>query len=141
MSINFLQQNFDLEFLDYEASLADSDIIFSSNFKTTCAFNIVMETLRRKRIFSLDDACRIYSIDNLARKNHGALIDAELTAKLYLELTSRGKLLNRVPQKSAWTEPEKSPLPKAYEGYQINYCKNPKCSNYGIPKNSPTQLK
>ncbi|MFQ3220723.1 MAG: DNA polymerase-3 subunit epsilon [Paraglaciecola sp.] len=101
MSINFLQQNFDLEFLDYEASLADSDIIFSSNFKTTCAFNIVMETLRRKRIFSLDDACRIYSIDNLARKNHGALIDAELTAKLYLELTSRGKLLNRVPQKSA----------------------------------------
>ncbi|MFT4804615.1 MAG: DNA polymerase III epsilon subunit [Psychroserpens sp.] len=137
----FYNKSFDLEFLDNEASIANSNIIFSSDFKTTCAFDIVMNTLSRKRKVSLDDACRIYGVDNSARKNHGALIDAELTAKLYLELTSRSKLLNRVPQKATRSKPEKFPLPRAYEGYQINYCKNPKCSNYGIPPKFPNPMK
>ncbi len=137
----FYNEKFDLEFLDYEASLANTDIQFSSKFKTICAFKMVMGALNRKRLVSLDDACRIYGIDNSERKNHGALIDAELTAKLYLALTSRSKLISKVKHKTTRSAPEKFPLPRAYEGYQINYCKNPKCSNYGIPPKFPNPTK
>lgn len=35
---------------------------------------------------SLDDLCRRYNIDNSKRTKHGALLDAELLAEVYLEL-------------------------------------------------------
>jgi DNA polymerase-3 subunit epsilon len=37
----------------------------------------------------LDDLCARYGIDNSMRTKHGALMDAELLAKVYLELTGR----------------------------------------------------
>ncbi|MCI4663355.1 MAG: DNA polymerase III subunit epsilon [Neomegalonema sp.] len=36
---------------------------------------------------SLDALCRRFAIDNSAREKHGALLDAELLAEVYLELT------------------------------------------------------
>lgn len=36
--------------------------------------------------YSLDELCRRFSIDLTARSKHGALLDAELTAQVYLEL-------------------------------------------------------
>ena len=36
---------------------------------------------------NLDALCRRYGIDNTARDKHGALLDADLLAKVYLELT------------------------------------------------------
>jgi len=36
--------------------------------------------------YSLDELCKRFSIDLSARSKHGALLDAELTARLYLEL-------------------------------------------------------
>lgn len=35
---------------------------------------------------SLDNACRRYSIDTSSREIHGAYVDANLTASLYLKL-------------------------------------------------------
>ena len=36
--------------------------------------------------YSLDELCKRFSIDLTARSKHGALLDAELTARVYLEL-------------------------------------------------------
>jgi DNA polymerase-3 subunit epsilon len=36
---------------------------------------------------NLDALCRRFGIDNSAREKHGALLDAELLAEVYLELT------------------------------------------------------
>ncbi len=36
--------------------------------------------------YSLDELCRRFGIDLTARSKHGALLDAELTAQVYLEL-------------------------------------------------------
>ena len=55
--------------------------------------SIVVDTLllaRRKHPMgpnSLDGLCKRYNIDNAHRKLHGALLDAELLAEVYLELT------------------------------------------------------
>src|SRR5690242_6248375 len=36
--------------------------------------------------YSLDELCRRFGVDLTARSKHGALLDAELTAQIYLEL-------------------------------------------------------
>lgn len=51
---------------------------------------------------SLDALCRRFSIDSSARTKHGALLDAELLAEVYLELTGgrQSTLLGSVEQKA-----------------------------------------
>jgi DNA polymerase-3 subunit epsilon len=49
--------------------------------------------------YSLDELCKRFGIDLSARSKHGALLDAELTARLYLELIGgRQKALELAPQ-------------------------------------------
>ena len=48
--------------------------------------------------YSLDELCRRFNIDLAARTKHGALLDAELTAQVYLELIGgRQKRLSLAP--------------------------------------------
>ena len=48
--------------------------------------------------YSLDELCKRFGIDLSARSKHGALLDAELTARLYLELIGgRQKRLELAP--------------------------------------------
>ncbi|MEC7490714.1 MAG: DNA polymerase III subunit epsilon [Pseudomonadota bacterium] len=74
---------FDLGFLNAELKRAGKPIIPGSQTVDT--------VLMARRVFpgapaSLDALCRRYGIDNSARTNHGALLDAELLADVYLEL-------------------------------------------------------
>ena len=75
---------FDLGFLNAE---------FERAGKTLVARERLIDTLllaRRKHPAGpnrLDDLCVRYSIDNSRRTKHGALLDAELLAEVYLELT------------------------------------------------------
>ncbi len=49
--------------------------------------------------YSLDELCKRFGIDLSARSKHGALLDAELTARLYLELIGgRQKALALAPE-------------------------------------------
>ena len=73
---------FDIPFLNYELKFNKLNIIK----------NPIIDTLilARKQLpgasASLDALCRRFDIDLLNRKTHGALIDAKLLAKVYLEL-------------------------------------------------------
>lgn len=77
---------FDLGFLDNELAL-----IGRSAFAESCAG--VIDTLRMARELrpgkrnSLDALCAEFGIDNSARQLHGALLDAELLAEVYLAMT------------------------------------------------------
>ncbi len=52
--------------------------------------------------YSLDELCKRFGVDLSARAKHGALLDAELTAQIYLELVGgRQKKLLLVPVDSA----------------------------------------
>ena len=51
--------------------------------------------------YSLDELCKRFGIDLSARTKHGALLDAELTAQVYLELVGgRQKRLSLSPDRS-----------------------------------------
>ncbi|NMG42815.1 DNA polymerase III subunit epsilon [Aromatoleum toluvorans] len=78
--------SFDVGFLDHELSL-----LGHAKLDALCAG--VIDTLRMAKEqnpgkkASLDALCDRYEIDNAARTLHGALLDAELLAEVYLAMT------------------------------------------------------
>ena len=80
--------DFDIGFLDYELSLA------GAHFGRTREHAGVLDTLSLARERypgqrnSLDALCKRLSVDNAHRKLHGALLDAELLAEVYLAMTA-----------------------------------------------------
>ena len=75
--------DFDLKFLNAELARAGHAALPASRATDTVA-------LARRRFpgaqVSLDALCRRFEIDNAARTLHGALLDCELLAEVYLEL-------------------------------------------------------
>jgi DNA polymerase-3 subunit epsilon len=80
--------SFDVGFLDYELSLAGAHHGRIADHAT------VLDTLAMARERwpgqrnSLDALCKRLGVDNAHRKLHGALLDAELLAEVYLGMTS-----------------------------------------------------
>ncbi len=74
---------FDIGFLNFELEQAGRPIIAWTN---------VIDTLKMARqkfpgaANNLDALCRRFNIDNSSREKHGALLDSELLAEVYLEL-------------------------------------------------------
>lgn len=75
--------SFDINFINYE---------FKHHGFKTYTWDRVVDTLEIARNKfpgmrnSLDALCRRFNVDNSARTKHGALLDAELLAEVYLEL-------------------------------------------------------
>jgi len=92
---------FDIKFINAELKLARRPIIpFARAIDT-------IEIAKRKfpgSRYSLDELCRRFAIDLTARTKHGALLDAQLTAEVYLELIGgrqRGLMLAPVESAAA----------------------------------------
>jgi DNA polymerase-3 subunit epsilon len=78
---------FDVGFLDHELRLLDRGL---ANVAQRCR---ILDTLKMAREMhpgqknSLDALCRRYHVDNGHRELHGALLDAEILADVYLAMT------------------------------------------------------
>ena len=78
--------DFDVGFLNYELSLVKSCNVIEDKA-------LILDTLKMARNMhpgkknSLDALCNRYEIDRSMRQVHGALIDADLLAKVYLAMT------------------------------------------------------
>ena len=106
---------FDTAFLDDEFSR-----IPGADFRTgdLCQIEDSLELARRKhpgQRNSLDALCQRYKVDNTARKLHGALLDAEILADVYLAMTGGQTGMFGHPQGQEFqalaTEEEFEPLP------------------------------
>ena len=90
-----------LEFIGEDSVLVAHNAQFDINFvnyelkqlgKPTLAWDRVVDTLEIARSMfpgarnNLDALCKRFGVDNSSRTNHGALLDAELLTKVYLEL-------------------------------------------------------
>lgn len=104
--------NFDMGFINMELGRLDKPALPNSQAVDTLAI--------AKRKFpgaqaSLDALCKRFGIDNSSRTLHGALLDSEILAEVYLELLGgrqRGLTLESEPQQqivaktaSTWTPP------------------------------------
>lgn len=78
---------FDIGFIDHELRLLDSR---SASITERCAVLDSLQLARRKhpgQKNNLDALCKRYDIDNSQRDLHGALLDAEILADVYLAMT------------------------------------------------------
>jgi len=79
---------FDLEFLNRELELLNRE---PRRIEQLCAITDTLKLARNRhpgQKNSLDALCTRYGVDNSARQLHGALLDAEILADLYLLMTS-----------------------------------------------------
>jgi DNA polymerase-3 subunit epsilon len=84
---------FDVGFINHELKLAKADI---QSIETWCTVTDTLAMARRKhpgQRNSLDALCKRYNVDNSKRTLHGALIDCELLADVYLYMTGGQKKL------------------------------------------------
>lgn len=78
--------NFDRAFLDQELQLAGRDYTLADRFTLVDTLMIAREKFAGARN-SLDALCARFGIDNSNRDLHGALLDSQLLAEVYLKLT------------------------------------------------------
>jgi DNA polymerase-3 subunit epsilon len=74
---------FDLKFVNHELHRVGREII--PHHRAIDTIEIAKAKIPGAR-YSLDELCKRFGIDLSARSKHGALLDAELTAQVYLEL-------------------------------------------------------
>lgn len=78
---------FDIGFMDYEFSKLNRDIAKTNTFcQVTDTLALARKMFPGKRN-SLDALCSRYEIDNSKRTLHGALLDAQILADVYLMMT------------------------------------------------------
>jgi len=84
--------SFDVGFIDYEFSLMKHDFKVTEHCVVTDTLAIARRLFPGKRN-NLDVLCDRYQIENSQRTLHGALLDAELLAEVYLAMTGGQTLL------------------------------------------------
>lgn len=77
---------FDVGFLDHELSLIDRGPLKAACDAITDTLKMARD-LRPGKKNSLDALCSEFGVDNSGRQLHGALLDAELLAEVYLAMT------------------------------------------------------
>jgi len=78
---------FDIGFLNKEFSLIDGDAVRIGDHCTVIDTLKLARTMHPGQKNDLDSLCRRYSVDNSTRTLHGALLDAEILADVYLAMT------------------------------------------------------
>lgn len=78
---------FDVGFLDHELSLLDTNKGKLSDYCTVLDTLVLARQMHPGQRNSLDALCKRYEIDNSHRELHGALLDSEILADVYLRMT------------------------------------------------------
>jgi DNA polymerase-3 subunit epsilon len=78
---------FDIGFLDYELSLAGKKYGTMEKYCTFIDSLALARSMHPGQKNNLDALCKRYGVDNSQRELHGALLDAEILADVYLAMT------------------------------------------------------
>ena len=78
---------FDQSFLNREFKLAKAGFKLEDRFQLTDTVQLARSKLSIGK-YNLDALCKYYGIDNSNRSLHGALLDSQLLAEVYLRLTT-----------------------------------------------------
>lgn len=85
---------FDIGFLDHELDLLAGRYGKMSDHSTVVDTLVMARAMHPGQRNSLDALCRRYFVDNSARDLHGALLDSEILADVYLLMTGGQKTLS-----------------------------------------------
>jgi DNA polymerase-3 subunit epsilon len=118
---------FDVAFIDHELRRVSRED--SSALRDYCAITDTLALAKKKhpgQRNSLDALCKRYQVDNSHRDLHGALLDAEILAQVYLLMTG-GQLslgLDAEPESTgrAADAPTRAPLMWGNQKFKVIYC-------------------
>lgn len=85
---------FDVGFMDYEFDLLGQGIPKTAQMSGILDTLVMAKEMHPGQRNSLDALCKRYGIDNSSRDLHGALLDAEILADVYLAMTGGQTSLN-----------------------------------------------
>ncbi|WP_229833186.1 exonuclease domain-containing protein, partial [Streptomyces narbonensis] len=91
---------FDIGFIDYEFSICNRNRSKQNHIGPVRSKCTIIDTLKLAiknhpgQRNSIDRLCKRYNIDNRHRNLHGALLDAEILAEIYLAMTGGQVILN-----------------------------------------------
>ena len=97
---------FDQSFFNREFDLAGVGYKLEDRFRLLDTLELARKKISGISRFSLDSLCKYYGIDNSNRTLHGALLDSQLLAEVYLKLTTEQSGFN-----FAAHEPAPAPQP------------------------------
>ncbi|MBX4133358.1 DNA polymerase III subunit epsilon [Frischella sp. Ac48] len=101
---------FDVGFMDYEFRTAGIDFVTASHCLVTDTLAMARRIFPGKRN-NLDVLCERYQIDNSHRTLHGALLDAEILAEVYLAMTGGQTILSFSHEENSTNHNVAQPLP------------------------------
>ena len=78
---------FDVGFMDHEFSLFDAKLPKTDTFCGIIDTLVMARRMRPGQKNNLDALCKFYQVDNSKRTYHGALLDSEILAEVYLYMT------------------------------------------------------
>lgn len=78
---------FDVGFINHELAMLDADYAPVDSFCTILDSLVMARKLHPGQKNNLDALCKRYEVDNSRRELHGALLDAEILADVYLSMT------------------------------------------------------
>ena len=84
---------FDIGYLDHELSMANASVRKITQISEVSDSLVLARQLHPGQRNSLDALCKRYDINNLHRELHGALLDSEILADVYLAMTGGQKTL------------------------------------------------
>lgn len=100
--------DFDTKFLDHELQIANKGKLWDYVHKVTDTLFLSRSLYPQEKKHSLDALCKRFEVDNSGRDFHGALLDSQLLAEVYLRL-SEGKTdldIKPIIEQTNWVRPE-----------------------------------
>lgn len=100
--------DFDTKFIDYELQLANKGKLWEYVHKVTDTLFLSRSLYPQEKKHSLDALCKRFEVDNSGREFHGALLDSQLLAEVYLRM-SEGKTdldIKPIIEQTNWVRPE-----------------------------------
>ena len=106
---------FDVGFIDYELSLTESPL---TKLESVCSITDTLQMARNRhpgQRNNIDALCKRYDIDASAREKHGALLDSQLLAQVYLAMTG-GQISLMLGEKSSGSGERRAKALRKAEG-------------------------
>jgi len=85
---------FDVGFMDHEFKLCKSKVKTTSSICKVLDTLVLAKEMRPGQKNNLDALCKVYGVDNTQRTYHGALLDSEILAEVYLYMTGGQTAMN-----------------------------------------------
>ena len=105
---------FDVSFMDKEWQLLNLNETTTDMAQVTDTVSLAMKLCQGHQV-NLDNLCNLYDVDRSARTIHGALLDAQILAEVYLAMTGGQGSLEfsdaQAKAKKVWQRPNGAKLP------------------------------